>query len=50
MTLQRGEVVLIPFPLTTPNRNNIVGLFGQLKPEAMARLQDAVCRQLGCRA
>ena len=111
MTLQRGEVVLIPFPFTdhsahkrrpvlvltdpdeyedflgvaitsqpghadaialsdtdfqegklpkpswlrsarvyTLNRDNIVGLFGQLKPEAMARLQGEVCRQLGCRA
>ena len=49
MTLQRGEVVLIPFPFTTLNRDNIVGLFGQLKPKAMARLQGEVCRQLGCR-
>ena len=111
MTLQRGEVVLIPFPFTdhsahkrrpvmvltdpdeyedflgvaitsqpghadaialfdtyfergklpkpswhlsarvyTLNRDNIVGLFGQLKPKAMARLQGEVCRQPGCRA
>ena len=34
----------------TLNSENFVGLFGQLKPEAMARLQDEVCRQLGCRA
>lgn len=36
--------------VNTLNRDSIVGLFGQLKPKAMARLQDEVCRQLGCRA